>query len=119
MGMNLSKIGSIVSIAKDVVEINNMVGGVDFKNLTPNSISGIGGSIESKLNGISSDLTNKLTSSIKESDIQSMAGNIDIEGKVNNLINSSGANGVIDESEIESMVNQAMSNISLQDLNFM
>lgn len=119
-GFNIGNISSIVSGLTSKIDVGSLTSGINISSLSPDSIGGLKSTIEGKLNGLGSEIENELMSSFSASDIESMVGNVDIESKVNEMMNSSGMNGgAIDESQIQSMIDEMMGSMGLSDINTM
>lgn len=114
MGFNIGKVASIASKIATGADIASKVSSIDLSSINPSSIGSIKGTISSALNGSASSIMSNLQSAITTGDIESMAGQFDIEGKAQELT-SSIQSGSIDEAQIESMLNS----MNLSKINIM
>ena len=66
----------LTSISSKVGNGSSLLGGLNLNNFDINNLGSFGSSIESTLNGVSSDITSQLTGMVDVNEIQNMASSI-------------------------------------------
>lgn len=115
MGLNIGKIASTVSTIGSVADIASKIGGIDLKSINPSNIGSIKGTIESAINGSSSNIMSQLQSSISVGDIESMGKDIDIEGKAKELQSTIDTSS-LDLSNVDSITSDIESQLGSMNL---
>lgn len=141
MGLNLGTIMKVASVANTIgshIDMSDVASGFNLSNILPSSISGVSdqivGKLTEKANGVVSDLTGiKLDGLTPESIASSMnmEGRVnqmmaDIESKAQSAATSSDPsnyesliNGMDMEGQMNSIVNDTLSGIGLDTINYM
>lgn len=124
MGFNLGSMSSMVGGLTNNISLSSLTSGVDISNINPASLGGVKDTIQTNIGNIATQLESNIGGCIENLDFESMMGNLDIEGKVNQMMNQNNLNStdissmdmdpsqMFDQSQIESMINEMTSGIS-------
>lgn len=124
MGFNLGNMSSMVGGLTGGINLSSLTSGIDVSNITPSSLGSVKDTIQTNIGNMASQLESGIGNCIDNIDFESMMGNLDIEGKVSQMMNQNGLNStdmssmdtdpsqMFDQSQIDSMLNEMTSGIS-------
>lgn len=124
MGFNLGSMSSMVGGLTNNISLSSLTSGIDISNINPSNLGGVKDTIQTNIGNIATQLESNIGGCIENLDFESMMGNLDIEGKVNQMMNQNNLNStdissmdmdpsqMFDQSQIESMINEMTSGIS-------
>lgn len=140
MGFNIGKAMSIASTIGSAIDVSSITSGINVHaGMSPSELPGLASSIMGKLNSNKSTIMNQISEASAQMDVESMVNSIDIEGKAKEIMSSQGMDinqinsmlnkqGIdpgslgLNEGQINSMitssVNEMMSNIGLDKINY-
>ena len=127
MGFNIGKMVSVASKVATGADLISKIGGIDLSNVNPSGLGSIKSKIESTLNGSMDSIMSNIQSSVSIGDIESMAGQFDIEGKAKELQSTlqsgtadmSKIEEATDMSKIQSQVDSMMNGMNFSNINIM
>lgn len=101
MGFNIGKVASIAGKLGSSIDVSSITGGLNIGSGTsPEALPGIASSIMGKLDSNKSNIISQLTDAASSMDVESIVNTIDIEGKAKEMLASQG----LDESQLNSML---------------